>query len=121
VQINEADYLGRPVDRVAAELSAKGLKVDTQPIDNPGGKDTDTVASVSPTTGLVEGDTVTVEFYREAEPTSEPPSSEPTSEPPSSEATTPSAPASTASQATDTPSTSAQAATPSASGSPGAS
>jgi eukaryotic-like serine/threonine-protein kinase len=120
VQINEADYLGRPVDRVAAELSAKGLKVDTQPIDNPGGKDTDTVASVSPTTGLVEGDTVTVEFYREAEPTSEPPSSEPTSEPPSSEATTPSAPASTASQATDTPSTSAQAAAPSASGSRGA-
>ena len=41
----------------------------------------------APTTGLVEGDTVTVEYYREAEPTSEPPTSEPTSEPPSTEPT----------------------------------
>jgi serine/threonine protein kinase len=119
VQIDEGDYLGRNVDEVATELRAKGLKVDTEPIDNPGDQDADTVASVSPTTGLVEGDSVTVEYYRDAEPTSEPPSSEPTSEPPSSEATTPSAPASTASQATETPSTSAPAA--SASGSGGAS
>ncbi len=73
VQINAADYLGRNVDVVATELRAKGLKVDTQPIDNPGDEDADTVAAVSPTAGLVEGDTVTVEYYREAEPTSEPP------------------------------------------------
>ena len=37
---------------------------------------------MSPTSGLVEGDTVTVEYFREAEPTSEPPTSEPTSQPP---------------------------------------
>ena len=79
VQIDAADYVGRHVDEVAAELRAKGLEVDTQPVDNPGGEDADTVAAVRPTTGLVEGDTVTVEYYREAEPTSEPPTSEPTS------------------------------------------
>ena len=124
VQIDEADYLGRNVDAVATELRAKNLKVDTQPVDNPGGKDADTVASVSPTSGLVEGDTVTVEYYREAEPTSEPPSSEPTSEPPSSDApttdapTTPTAPASSASNG-QTPSTSAPAAPASRSGGAG--
>jgi serine/threonine-protein kinase len=128
VQIDEGDYIGRDVHEVAAELQAKGLKVSTQPIDNPGGKDADSVASVSPTTGLVEGDTVTVKYYREAAPTSQPPSSEPTSAPPSSNTSTPStpsAPASTASQATDAPSTSAPstsapAASASASGSGGA-
>jgi serine/threonine-protein kinase len=74
VEIDEGDYLGRPVDDVVADLRDLGLKVDTEPVDNPGDEDADTVASVSPTRGLVEGDTVTVEYYREAEPTSEPPS-----------------------------------------------
>jgi serine/threonine-protein kinase len=119
VEINEGDYLGRNVDDVAAELKAKGLKVDTQPIDNPGGEEADTVAAVRPTAGLVEGDTVTVEYYREAEPTSEPPTTEPTSEvtsePPSSDPATPSGsttPSSSASEAqgSQTPSTSAPAA-----------
>ena len=73
VQIDAADYLGRNVDEVAAELRDKGLEVDTQPVDNPGDEEADTVASVQPDQGLVEGDTVTVEYYREAEPTSEPP------------------------------------------------
>jgi serine/threonine-protein kinase len=129
VQINEGDYLGRNVDAVATELRAKGLEVDTQPIDNPGGKDADTVASVRPTSGLVEGDTVTVEYYREAEPTpeptSEPPSSEPTSEPPSSDPpsqTASASPSNTASsgQGSQTPSTSAPAASASGSAGPGA-
>ncbi len=119
VQINEADYLGRNVDVVANELRDKGLKVDTQPVDNPGDKEADAVASVRPTTGLVEGDTVTVEYYREAEPTSEPtsepPTSEPTSEPPSSDPATPSTPSTpttsaSGAQNTQTPSTSAPAA-----------
>ncbi len=95
VDINEGDYLGRNVDAVASELRDKGLKVETQPVDNPGGKDADTVASVSPTSGLVKGDTVTVEYYREAEPTSEPssePTSQPTSQPPSSQPTSQSPP-----------------------------
>ena len=110
VQINEGDYLGRNVDAVATELRAKGLEVDTQPIDNPDGEEADSVASVRPTTGLVEGDTVTVEYYREPAPTSEPPTSEPTSDPPSSEPTS-EPPSSTASDtATETPTTSAPAA-----------
>ena len=112
VQIDEGDYLGRNVDAVATELRAKGLEVDTQPIDNPGDEDADTVASVSPTSGLVEGDTVTVEYYRDAEPTSEPPTTEPTSEPPTSATSSPTAsnsPSGTASDA-QTPSTSAPAA-----------
>ena len=123
VQINAADYLGRNVDVVATELRAKGLEVDTQPIDNPGDEDADTVAAVRPTAGLVEGDTVTVEYYREAEPTSEPPTSEPTSEPPSTEPTS-EPPSSTASDAQDTEtpaaSTSAPAAPASRSGRAGA-
>ena len=125
VQINAADYLGRNVDVVASELRAKGLEVDTQPIDNPGDEDADTVAAVRPTAGLVEGDTVTVEYYREAEPTSEPPTSEPTSEPPSTEPTS-EPPSSTASDAQDTEtpaassSTSAPAAAASRSGRAGA-
>ncbi len=49
VQIDEDDYVGRNVDAVATELRAKGLEVDTQPIDNPGDEEADTVASVSPT------------------------------------------------------------------------
>ncbi len=53
---------------------------------------------MAPTTGLVEGDTVTVEYYREAEPTSEPPSSDTgtptpsdTGTPPADDTSTPSA------------------------------
>ncbi len=91
VTLDEGDYLGRSVDAVAQELRAKGLEVDTQPVANPDGKEADTVASVSPTSGLVEGDTVTVEYYREAEPTSEPPTTEATTEPPPSETASPSA------------------------------
>ncbi len=121
VEINEGDYLGRNVDVVASELRDKGLEVDTQPIDNPGDEEADTVASVSPTSGLVEGDTVTVEYYREAEPTSEPPTTEPTSEPPTSAPTTPTTPTAPTSSASDaqnsqTPSTSAPAAAESRSG-----
>ena len=94
VQINEDDYLGRNVDVVAAELRRKGLEVDTEPVDNPGDQKADTVANVSPTTGLSVGDTVTVEYYREAEPTSEPPTTEPTtpSDTPTTPATSPTSP-----------------------------
>ena len=109
VQINEGDYLGRNVEEVAADLRDLGLKVDTQPVDNPDGEEADTVSSVSPTSGLVEGDTVTVEYYREAEPTSEPPSSD-TSTPspsPSDSSSPPPSPSSSASQAQETPSDSA--------------
>ena len=42
------DYVGRDVDEVVADLRQLGLKVDTQPIDNPGDEEADTVESVSP-------------------------------------------------------------------------
>jgi serine/threonine-protein kinase len=118
VQINESDYLGRDVDVVAAELRRKGLEVDTEPVDNPGDKKADTVANVSPTTGLVKGDTVTVEYYREAEPTSEPPTTEPTSPPPTTRPTSaPTSPTTSASPVQQTPTATASA-SPSASRSP---
>jgi eukaryotic-like serine/threonine-protein kinase len=88
VVIDENDYLGRDVDVVAQELRRKGLVVDTEPVDNPGDKKADTVSNVSPTTGLVEGDTVTVEYYREAEPTSTPPTTQPTTQAPTETPTT---------------------------------
>ena len=124
VEINEADYVGRNVDEVAAELKAKGLKVQVQPVDNPGDKEADTVKSVSPTSGLVEGDTVTVDYYRDPAPTSTPPSSQPTSQPPSdtsspSSSSTPSAPGTSASQDTGTPTTSVPAASASGTGGAG--
>jgi serine/threonine protein kinase len=113
VHLDEGDYLGRPVDDVVSELRDLGLRVDTQPVDNPGGKEADTVASVSPTSGLVAGDTVTVEYYREAEPTSEPPTSDTSSPTPTGTASpsgsgsgtgSPNPPSATASQAQSTPS-----------------
>jgi len=76
INLDEGEYVGRNVDEVSADLRDLGLKVDAQPVDNPDGEEADTVRSVSPTNGLAEGDTVTVEYYREAEPTSEPPSSD---------------------------------------------
>jgi serine/threonine-protein kinase len=116
VQIDEDDYLGRPVDDVVAELRDLGLRVETQPVDNPGDEEADTVAAVRPTGTLAEGDTVTVEYYREAEPTEEPSD---TGTPTPSDTASPSAPATsgepspTASQASGSPS-------PSAAGSPSA-
>ena len=76
INLDEGNFVGRDVDEVVADLRDLGLEVDTRPVDNPGDKEADTVRSVSPTSGLVEGDTVTVEYYREAAPTSEPPSSD---------------------------------------------
>ena len=105
VRIDEDDYLGRPVDDVVAALRDKGLEVDTSPVDNPGGEEADTVASVSPTSGLVEGDTVTVEYYREAEPTSEPPSSDTSSPSPSDTGSASATPTPSSSPANDTTTT----------------
>jgi eukaryotic-like serine/threonine-protein kinase len=112
VEIDQGDYVGRDVDEVVADLRDLKLLVDTEPVDNPGDKEADTVKSVTPTNGLHEGDTVTVEYYREAEPTSEPPSSDTSSPSPSpSDSSGSPSPSGTASQAqdTETPSSSATA------------
>jgi eukaryotic-like serine/threonine-protein kinase len=91
INLDADDYVGRDVDEVSADLRDLGLKVDARPVDNPGDKDADTVKSVSPTSGLTEGASVTVEYYREAEPTSEPPSSTPPPTPSPTPSSTPSA------------------------------
>jgi serine/threonine-protein kinase len=114
VEIDESDYVGRNVDEVVADLRDLGLRVDTQPVDNPGDEEADTVSSVSPTSGLVEGDTVTVEYFREPEPTTPPPSSD-TSTPspsPSDSSSPPPSPTTSASQAEETPTASDSAAAP---------
>ncbi|WP_432477882.1 serine/threonine protein kinase [Nocardioides sp. GXQ0305] len=61
--IDEGDYLGRDVDEVQGELSGLGLSPTTQEVENDGTQEENTVASVSPTSGLQEGDEVVVEYY----------------------------------------------------------
>jgi serine/threonine-protein kinase len=62
--INEGDYVGRDVKEVEDELKALGLVVEREDVDNDGSHEKDTVAGVSPTTGLTEGDTVIVSVWR---------------------------------------------------------
>ena len=63
--IDEGDYVGRDVDEVVGELQDLGLDPQSQEIDNDGTQEENTVASVSPTSGLQEGDQVVVEYYGE--------------------------------------------------------
>ena len=96
INLDPDDYVGRDIDEVLDDLRQLGLEPDAQPIDNPGDAETDTVESVSPTSGLAEGDTVTVTYYSAPEPTEEPEPSEPTTEP--TQPTESSSPSETASQ-----------------------
>ncbi len=61
--INPDDYVGRDIKDVEADLKALGLKVAKEKLDNDGTHEEDTVESVSPTEGLQEGDTVTVQYW----------------------------------------------------------
>ncbi len=93
--IDESAYVGRDVDEVSADLRGLGLSVDAQQIDNPGDQEPDTVSGVSPTSGLIEGDTVTVTYYGPVpEPTPDPSPSVPdptlTDSPSPSDTTSPS-------------------------------
>ncbi len=101
INLDPDAYLGRDVDEVIDDLRQLGLRVDTQPIDNPGDKQTDTVASISPTTGLTAGDTVIVEYYAAPEPSPEPTPSESTPSEPTPSPPTGSASASAASTTPD--------------------
>lgn len=86
VDVDEGEYVGRPVDEVVAELEALGLDVSRDEIDNPGGEIEDRVAGVDPSGSLSRGDSVTVTYWGpEPEPT-EP--TEPT-DPPTTETTPP--------------------------------
>jgi serine/threonine-protein kinase len=106
IELDPDDYLGRDIDEVLDDLRRLGLEPDAQPIDNPGDREADTVESISPTSGLVEGDAVTVTYFRAPKPTQEPeptPSEEPT--PPPSEEPTNSPPTTSTPTPTATPST----------------
>ena len=96
ITLDPDDYVGRDIDEVLDDLRQLGLDPDAQPIDNPGDEQTDSVESVSPTSGLSEGDAVTVTYYSAPEPTEEPEPSEPTTEP--TEPTESSPPSETASE-----------------------
>jgi serine/threonine-protein kinase len=61
--IEEGDYVGRDVKDVEGELKALGLKPTKEEVENDGTQEEDTVASVSPTSGLQEGDEVVVQYY----------------------------------------------------------
>ncbi|MCW2677037.1 MAG: hypothetical protein JWR70_2077 [Modestobacter sp.] len=60
--VEAADYLGRPVDEVESELTARGMLVDTRPVVT-GDVDPGLVLAVSPSgTRLVRGDQVLVSY-----------------------------------------------------------
>jgi serine/threonine-protein kinase len=85
--IDEGDYLGRDVKEVEGELKALGLKPRKEEVENDGTHDENTVASVSPTSDLQEGDEVVVGYYGRAVETSGPPETPPGQEKQSEEAT----------------------------------
>lgn len=67
IDLDEGDYLGRDVDEVVDDLRGLGLDPEPVAIANPGDEQAGTVADVTPTRGLEEGDAVTVSYYREAQ------------------------------------------------------
>jgi hypothetical protein len=65
VRVRAAAYVGHPVDEVEAALGAKGLHTTTHTIDNPGGHDADTVASLNPTGQVQKGATIALDVWGE--------------------------------------------------------
>jgi len=75
--IQEGDYLGQPIDAVESQLRQLGLAPDLVEETNDGSETEGRVTSVSPTSDLLEGDSVTVTYAgpapeEEPEPTEEP-------------------------------------------------
>jgi serine/threonine-protein kinase len=75
ISLEESAYVGKNIDQVMSQLRALGLHPAPKQQANDGSHDADTVISVSPTTNLQQGDTVTVLYYGEPKPT---PTSTPT-------------------------------------------
>ena len=63
VEVDPAAYVGRSVKDVEKELERLGLVPETVELENPGDVEKDTVADVSPSGTLEEGDTVTISYY----------------------------------------------------------
>jgi serine/threonine-protein kinase len=73
VTLNAGDYVGRPLNDVERELGNLGLRVDSQEVENPGGKIPGDVSAVNPTGRVQQGDTITVSFWGpEPEPSDTP-------------------------------------------------
>ncbi len=66
IEVVEGDYLGADVGDVESALRDLGLQVSTKQVDNPGDQIEDSVAGVSPSGRLLEGDTVTVSYWGKA-------------------------------------------------------
>ncbi|MDH2412777.1 protein kinase [Nocardioides sp. CER19] len=79
--LDEADYVGRDLDEVLADLRGLGLETRTREVANPGDQTAETVTAVSPTRGLQEGDRVEVAYYGRPTPTRSPTTQSPTQEP----------------------------------------
>jgi serine/threonine-protein kinase len=116
ITLEESAYVGRNIDDVLAELRGLGLRPHAVSQPNDGSHDAETVVSVAPTTGLVEGDRVTVTYYG-SKPSPTPktsPTPKPTQAPPThntapaptptpSPTPTPPAPSATPSETVTTP------------------
>ncbi|MDO9456877.1 serine/threonine protein kinase [Nocardioides sp.] len=88
--VNDALYIGQPIDQVEADLRALGFQVERNGQANDDPDRDGTVTAVNPSGDVEPGETIRVSYYEDApEPTSDPPTSEPTSDPPpTSEPTT---------------------------------
>ncbi|GAA4351218.1 protein kinase domain-containing protein [Angustibacter luteus] len=72
ITLDPADYVGRPAKDVERELKAMGLEVTQNPVKDTGAEQ-NTVVALSPTSGLQEGDTVTLDVAKgKSEPTNTP-------------------------------------------------
>lgn len=63
ITLDPGDYLGRDVKDVERELENLGLEPSSISVPNDGSATEDTVASIEPTEGLVEGDSVALTYY----------------------------------------------------------
>ena len=63
VEINEDDYVGRPVEEARNQLRALGMQTNTETVDNLGTEEEGIVAGVSPTGQVDEGSTITLQVY----------------------------------------------------------
>ncbi len=75
VRVRKAAYVGQPVGEVRRALREKGLETQVETEENPGGEQAGTVADLSPTGVVDEGEVITLQVW------DEPPAPEPEEEP----------------------------------------
>jgi eukaryotic-like serine/threonine-protein kinase len=102
IPLDAADYTGRPVDEVVAELTALGLSVTTEQVAGDGSAD-GLVTGVDPTGELQPGAAVTVSYGSPAPATTEPTTQAPTTQATTQAPVTTQAPAPTQAPVTEEP------------------